>query len=114
MRAARGGRKEKGGRERGKEGKRRKEKKGGKKEKGKENRKKKREGEREIGKRGRKEKEKGEGFRKIRRNPRKIRRRGFADFSGFLGYRRQFRDSGDSEVDRPAGLRCAQDSRHGG
>jgi hypothetical protein len=29
------------------------------------------------------------------------------DFSGFLGYRRQFRDGGDGEADRPAGpWRC--------
>jgi hypothetical protein len=30
------------------------------------------------------------------------------------GRRRDFRDGGDGEVDRPAGPRRAQDSRHGG
>ena len=33
------------------------------------------------------------------------------DFSGFLGYRRQFRNGGDGEADRPAGPRRARDSR---
>jgi hypothetical protein len=28
--------------------------------------------------------------------------------------RRDFRDGGDGEADRPAGPRCARDSRHGG
>jgi hypothetical protein len=36
------------------------------------------------------------------------------DFCGFLGYRRQFRDDGDGEADRPAGPRRARDSRRGG
>jgi hypothetical protein len=47
----------------------------------------------------------GKSFRKIRRISRKIRRRVFADFSGFLGYRRQFRDGGDCKADWPAGPR---------
>jgi hypothetical protein len=53
-------------------------------------------------------------LRKLGEISRKISRRVFADFSGFLGYRRQFRDDGDGEADRPAGPRRAQDSRRGG
>jgi hypothetical protein len=44
-------------------------------------------------------------FRKLGEISRKIRRRVFADFSGFLRYRHQFRDGGDGEADRPAGPR---------
>jgi hypothetical protein len=44
-------------------------------------------------------------FRKLGEISRKIRRRVFADFSGFLGYQCQFRDGGDGEADRPAGPR---------
>jgi hypothetical protein len=36
------------------------------------------------------------------------------DFSGFLGYRRQFLDGGDGEADRPAGPRRARAFRRGG
>jgi hypothetical protein len=53
-------------------------------------------------------------FRKLGEIPMKIRIRVFADFSGFLGYRRQFRDNGDGEADRPAGPWHARDSRRGG
>jgi hypothetical protein len=66
----------------------------------------------EKGKEKRKKKEKENKGRKIEKrfiksgeNSRKIRRRVFADFSGFLGYRHQFRDGGDGEADRPAGPR---------
>jgi hypothetical protein len=33
------------------------------------------------------------------------KRNDLVEFSGFLGYRRQFRDGGDGEADRPAGPR---------
>jgi hypothetical protein len=90
-----------GGRRWGKKGKR-------KRRKGKEKEEKKKENRKEENK-GRKKNRKG--IYKIRRISRKIRRRGFADFSGFLGHRRQFRDGGDGEADRPAGPRRARDSR---
>jgi hypothetical protein len=44
-------------------------------------------------------------FRKLGEISTEIRRRVFADFSGFLGYRRQFRDGCDGEADRPTGPR---------
>jgi hypothetical protein len=68
------------------------------------------EGEKKTKKREKKKENKGrkieKGFRKLGGFLGKLGEWGFADFSGFLGYRRQFRDGGDGEADRPAGLRC--------
>jgi hypothetical protein len=65
---------------------------------------------REKKKENRKKENKGrkieKGFRKLGGFLGKLGEWGFADFSGFLGYRRQFRDGGDGEADRPAGPRC--------
>jgi hypothetical protein len=90
------------------EGKKKGEKKKEKREKEKEKRKK------EIRKRKIREEKIEKRLRKLGEVSRKIRRRVFADFSGFLGYWRQFRDGGDGEADRPVGPRRAQDSRRGG
>jgi hypothetical protein len=76
--------------------------------------KKKKKGKRKIEEKGNKGGKNRKGIWKIRRIFGKIRRRGFADFSGFLGYRRQFQDGGDGEADRPVGPRRARDSRRGG
>jgi hypothetical protein len=53
-------------------------------------------------------------FRKIRRISREIKGKDFCGVFRFFGHRRDFRDRGDGEVDRPAGLCRARDSRRGG
>jgi hypothetical protein len=49
----------------------------------------------------------------IRENAREIRGKVLRGFP-ISGRRRDFRDGGDGEADRPAGPRRARDSRHGG
>jgi hypothetical protein len=68
-------------------------------------RKRKRKGEKRKRKQENKRRKIEKKFRKLGEISRKILRRVFAGFSGFLRYRRQFRDDGDGKADRPAGPR---------
>jgi hypothetical protein len=85
-----------------KEGKERKEGKKGKREKG--NRKRK----------NRKRKRNRKRFRKLGEFLGKLGESFFCGVFRFIGRQRDFRDGGDGEADRPAGPRCARDSRRGG
>jgi hypothetical protein len=62
---------------------------------------------------GKERKEIGKKFRKLGKIVREIRGRFWRDFL-ISGRRRDLRDGGDGEADRPSGPRRARDSRHGG
>jgi hypothetical protein len=100
-RAGRGRKKGKGGREKGSE-KERKEKKGRKRKKGRKGKERKGRKEKRKGKIGKEREGNREKVWKNRKIVREIWDEGFAGFSDFRR-RRDFRDDGDGEVDRPAG-----------
>jgi hypothetical protein len=77
----------------------------------------KRKGSKEIGKRERKEKKKEKGFRKLKEilgNLGGREKRFCGGFPVSFGCRRDFRDDGDGDANRPTGPRRARDSQRGG